>query len=204
MKDLSQRFQRIKREFFPRWDKNNQWRIRQDKRYKRPGYAECQAERKTIKVNLYKLDNLNRNISEDDVDQLIIHEICHAVVNQYHGPNFYKRIKEVRLHAESIGRRSLAELILKDEDRSRNRLIGKNLHASICEQIYDWTSQTTTEGKDISYGDMMRIVAEDFFFNLKEFQQLRGYKVGTFRKMYEQGRRIGLLDRTQPPKRRKE
>lgn len=200
MKDLSQRFQRIKKEFFQSWDKKNQWRIRQDKRYKRPGYAECQAERKTIKVNLHNLDNLHRKISEDDVDQLIIHEICHAVVNRYHGPNFLKQLKEARLHAESIGRRSLAELLLRDEDSCRNGLIGRTLHASICEQIYDWTSQTTTEGKAIPYGEMMRVVAEDFSFNMKEFQQLRGYKVGTFKKMYEQGRRIGLLNRTQPPK----
>ena len=199
MKGLSQRFQRIKREFFPRWDKKNEWRIRQDSRFKRPGYAECQVERKTIKINLHNLDNIHRNISENDVDVLIIHEICHAIVNGYHGPRFCNRLKEARLHAESIGRKSLAELLLKEEDRQRNGLKGVILHRHICEQIYDWTSQAISEGNEISYGDMMKAVAEDIFFKIKEFRQLPGYKDGTFRKMYEDGRRIGLLNRTQPP-----
>jgi hypothetical protein len=123
MKGLSQRFQMIKREFFPGWDKKNQWRIRQDKKFKRPGHAECRAELKTIRVNLHNLDNLHRNISEDDVDALIIHEICHAVVNSYHGRKFCNRLKEARQHAESIGRRDLAELLSKNEDEQRNSAI---------------------------------------------------------------------------------
>ena len=76
MNALEKRFEQIRKDFFPRWDKGNVWQIKLDTSL--PGHGRCDKKEKTIVIQRVTDDN-------DKMDSLLIHEIAHAVTTDGHG-----------------------------------------------------------------------------------------------------------------------
>jgi hypothetical protein len=102
---IRQDFMRIKQQFFPQWDRQNQWRVRTTS--KRNVQAYCDTRRRLIEIVLQVVDS-------DKLDRLLIHEICHAVGSAGHGKQWQARMERAAQKAEALGRHHLAQL-LRDE-----------------------------------------------------------------------------------------
>lgn len=66
---IRQHFLGINRLFFPRWDRQNIWRI--STRSRRKVHGRCDPERRVIEIVVQHSD-------PDEQDKLLIHEICHV------------------------------------------------------------------------------------------------------------------------------
>ncbi len=98
-------FLEIKRLFFPRWDRDNHWRV--SKRSKRRLHGHCDTERRVIEIVIQYSD-------PDKRDKLLIHEICHAVADMGHGRKWQARMEKAAQRADQLGRHRLAELLREE------------------------------------------------------------------------------------------
>jgi len=98
-------FQNIRNDFFPRWDKDNIWRLNFDPYL--PAIARCMNKEKVIIFQSIREPN-------EEFDQLLIHEIAHAVTNDRHGKKWQNRFLNAAKKAESLGRKSLAKSIREE------------------------------------------------------------------------------------------
>jgi hypothetical protein len=103
-------FKQIKREFFPNWDRMNQWKIRRGSRSKWKSGGQqffthesgfCDREKKTIFVS----DSMDNEL-------VIIHEICHAVASGGHGVVWQERFRKAATRAAALGKAELSSQIL--------------------------------------------------------------------------------------------
>src|SRR5580700_6595928 len=103
--NLRRRFREIKQQFFPRWDRNNLWRV--STRSRRRVHGRCDPERRVIEI-------VARHSDPDEMDRLMIHEICHAVADMGHGKVWQDRIENAAKTADDLGRHRLAELLREE------------------------------------------------------------------------------------------
>jgi hypothetical protein len=101
---LRQHFLEIKSLFFPRWDRDNLWRISTKSR--RNVHGHCDRERRVIAIVIQHSD-------PDERDSLLIHEICHAAANGSHGKVWQRRMEKAAKRADELGRNVLAKLLRK-------------------------------------------------------------------------------------------
>lgn len=92
---IHQRFQQLKEQFFPRWDRQNQWRI--STRSKRRVHGHCDVDRRVIEIVIHHSD-------PDERDRLLIHEICHAVARGSHGKEWQGRMEKAAKQADELAR----------------------------------------------------------------------------------------------------
>ena len=76
----------VRKTFFPRWDKNNQWVIAVNENILE-SCGVCNNDTKTIYLKYVQEDR-------DKLYLLLIHEICHAIVGPGHNKNFYLRMRK--------------------------------------------------------------------------------------------------------------
>ncbi len=102
---VRQDFDRIKRLFFPRWDRAGLWRVTTNSRRRLHGF--CDQAQKRIEI-------VTSHDDADKHDALIIHETCHAVTGGGHGNDWQARMEKAAVRATELKRRKVAR-ILRDE-----------------------------------------------------------------------------------------
>lgn len=102
---LKQHFREIKCQFFPRWDRNERWRISPTSRRRVQGH--CDRERHMIEIVVQHID-------PDKRDGLLIHEICHAVANGSHSKAWQRRMETAARRADDLGRDGLAQSLRQE------------------------------------------------------------------------------------------
>ena len=101
---LSQAFQVVREQFFPKWDRAKRWRVRQVD-YLDESQGKCCRDRKEIQILNFP-DGEERNL-------LLIHEIAHAF-DLGHEERWQARIKSALDTAEQLGRTELAGLLREE------------------------------------------------------------------------------------------
>lgn len=125
---LHEAFKYIKRVFFPRWDYNKQWVVKEEPCLFVMGV--CNSKTKIIYLKHFYANN-------PDSICLLIHEICHAVTNKNHAKKWVTRMQKAAATSQRIGNKKLEENILKeiawysepeDECLTTSDLVYKNLY----------------------------------------------------------------------------
>ncbi len=92
----------IRTTFFPGWDKGRRWQVVQVDDLD-GAQGRCERKIKTISV----LGGIER----DNLLALLIHEIAHAVSNDFHGKRWLQRMEKAASRAEQQGPPTLAALL---------------------------------------------------------------------------------------------
>lgn len=111
LKKLQRRFDYISKTFFPRWD-NSDWKVEIKPNNDFDG--RCEMWRKVIVINRWKED-------QNEMDCLLIHEICHYVSCDGHWEKFCRKMRRIADRAEKMGRNRLGLLIRISGDRWQYR-----------------------------------------------------------------------------------
>ena len=143
---LRQRFLAVKRYFFPRWDREDRWRV--STRSKRRVDGHCDAERRVIEIAAL-LDD------PDELDRLLVHEICHAVAGASHGKTWRRRMERAARRAEEIGRPRLARSIEKEVTDYRDA-------ARPLEAAYDDVRDMLIDDPGLTFAQVKRLVADEY------------------------------------------
>jgi len=145
---LQKQFELVKKEFFPRWDRKQRWKLElvhsKDTRLMLPGVfllAWCDRESKTILFRARKISHslffdLRWGISyygnecpfEQMVHCILIHEICHARTPDTglgHGSTFQRHMDEAAWRAGELGYKKMKEL-LRAETLIAARILAPN------------------------------------------------------------------------------
>ena len=92
----------IRTTFFPGWDKGRRWQVVQVDDLD-GAQGRCERKIKTISVL--------GGIKQDDLLALLIHEIAHAVRNDFHGKRWLQRMEDAANHADQQGLPTIAALL---------------------------------------------------------------------------------------------
>lgn len=103
-KRLKNSFEFIRKDFFPRWDKKKNWIVR---KVKLSCSGRCNRSKKTIEV--WHIPSIQNSLYF-----LLIHEICHAVSTDRHGPRWKARMVLASERAKRKGNNQLSKMILND------------------------------------------------------------------------------------------
>jgi hypothetical protein len=154
----------VRRDYFPRWDRAGEWRLTLGT----PGRCQgrCDDERRRVRIGARHDDPAER-------DALLIHEICHAVADPGHAGKWLRRMRRAAEHAEALGNRRLAEVLLAEVRDYENA--PRETVAYGYQQLADWTA----ERPDLPYTAVRNAVAADL-----------GMTVAEFEKRYRRARRV--------------
>lgn len=152
---MKRHFHEIKRHFFPRWDRQNVWRVRTTSTRKCQGY--CDRKRKVIEVVAWHSD-------PDDRDHLLIHEICHAVTKGYHGRQWQRRMEKAAETADELGRTRLSKLIREEVVRRREQ--GEGIRLTY-ELVKEWVQSVP----DVTLPQLEKALAEENGVTVSELRQ---------------------------------
>lgn len=152
---MKRHFHEIKRLFFPRWDRQNEWKLRMTSARKCQGH--CDRERKVIEI-------VARHIDPDDQDHLLIHEICHAVTKGFHGREWQCRMEMAAERADELGRTRLSKLIREEVVRRREQ--GEGIRLTY-ELVKEWVQSVP----DVTLPQLEKALAEENGVNVSELRQ---------------------------------
>ena len=144
--NLAHHFLEIKKLYFPRWDREELWRI--STRSKRNVQGHCDPVRRVIEI-VIQHDDL------DERDQLLIHEICHAVAGGGHGKTWQSRMEKAAHKADEIGRPRLGDLLR--EEIVNYRTMGVGIEEAY-QSIRDWVAHEP----DITLMQVKRSMANQY------------------------------------------
>ena len=107
-KKIGMYFEQIKKDIFPEWDKQDEWRVtnlKHDSKHINSDYlGRCDSIGKIIYLNL--------DPEDWKIEMLMIHEICHAQKDcKSHGDQWKKKMHEAAYRCESIENFRLADQI---------------------------------------------------------------------------------------------
>jgi hypothetical protein len=111
---LQEEFLAVRKEFFPRWDRKQEWKVKLNYNCKISGYiANCNRESKTIFLSvgdspppfMSKPGNYRKLV----IRCLLVHEICHDLTPAGHGKRFQQRMSATAKRAEELGNVEMAE-----------------------------------------------------------------------------------------------
>lgn len=152
---MKQHFHEIKRLFFPRWDRQNEWKLRTTSARKCQGH--CDRERKVIEI-------VARHSDPDDQDHLLIHEICHAVTRGFHGRAWQRRMEKAAERADELGRTRLASLLREEVVRRREQGEGIRLTYQL---VREWVHSVP----DVTLPQLENALAEESGVTVPELHQ---------------------------------
>jgi len=156
-KELQDGFQFIRKSFFPKWDKKNEWKARLNP--DEPGRGACNDATKTI--------NIRRILPDKNVFYtLLVHEICHAVTHSSHLASRWKnRMAKASDRAIELGLTELGHSIEADVESYRKAIIVT--HRYVYAEIRDFVSQFP----DLSYEDVIGIIAKSIAVDPDELEK---------------------------------
>jgi len=149
---LHHHFQVVKRLFFPRWDRADLWRV--STRSKRKVHGRCDTERRVIEIVMQHTD-------PDEMDRLLIHEICHAVAAGGHRTVWQRRMEAAAKRADQLGRSRLAELL-------RQEIVNYQQAAEGIEEAYQTIQDWVAHEPDITLPQVKRSLADHYGLLLSE------------------------------------
>lgn len=170
--NIRKRFLEIKRLFFPRWDRHNLWRI--TTRSRRKVHGRCDSERRVIEIVIQHAD-------PDKRDNLLIHEICHAVAKGGHGKVWQRRMEKAARRADELGRDVLAKLL-------RQEIVNYQEFAEGREEAYQTIEDWMNDEPDLTLAQVKRSIANLHGLLVSEV----GTKLRRFEKVYWAAKREAL------------
>ncbi len=153
---LKKTFYAIRKQYFPRWDKNNLWSVIIKGRGINQGY--CDLDNKRIEINLH--------LANEDLEFILIHEICHAIASCYHGNNWSRRMLQAAEKAERYNNHDLALLIRKDVScyKGEPPIRARDIYQRLEDIVMDCPKE--------SYKNILKyLMSEHGFNNVKGFQK---------------------------------
>ncbi len=134
MEILVSLFNELRSCFFPRWDIKREWKIEVRDRTEAPGGGYCDRENKTISVSPPWSE-----ADDDDLCCLLIHEMSHAVTNDYHGKKWEVCFLTAADKALGIGQIELADKIRSEVKTYREspRTIAHYVYCTIHDAVSD-------------------------------------------------------------------
>lgn len=172
MNRLKRSFEFVRKIFFARWDKGQKWTIKMVSGLRYRG--ECNNRSKSILIRP-SFGN------EDELHQLLIHEICHAVTASRHGKRWQDRMLKTSKRADEIGRKKLAERIRQD--------VGNHFLFSprfICEEIED----AVIDGPNISFGKLINSIARENGMYRNEFESIFRRNMKQFERVFRETKKF--------------
>jgi len=102
-----------------------------------------------------------RPTDADEMDMLLIHEICHAVSTGGHGKVWLARLEKAAQKAEKVGRSRLAELLREEITRYQNPTVGSgDAYRSIVDWVWENPGLTLEQVKKWLARDYGLLVSE--------------------------------------------
>jgi hypothetical protein len=145
-------YQKIRRDYFPRWDLKGEWRFHVQKNL--PSLGKADPERKAIRV---------RPETYFSPAYLLVHEIAHAVTNGSHAVLWRRRMDQAAVRAAKLGEKDLADVIRHEQENYRTSPL-IDCHW-IYGQIEDWTAEQP--GK--TFKEIMEAICWDYGMTQREF-----------------------------------
>jgi len=110
MNELEREYQNIRKLFFPRWDREDLWKVS----------SKLPEDRKSC-VGLMGYCNTDNKIIHVMTDSegyslTLVHEICHAVTTQSHDKKWCRRMMKATAVANQLGNHQLAVMIKEEVD----------------------------------------------------------------------------------------
>ncbi|MGA2465534.1 MAG: hypothetical protein ABSH06_14405 [Thermodesulfobacteriota bacterium] len=144
---LKSSFESVRENFFPKWDKAKKWRAK--KVWHLPVMGICCNRLKEIQVRTV-FEN------EDELDRLLIHEICHAVTPGNHPKRWNERMLKASKRADELGRHGLVSLLSKDIEAYKNSFPVK------AKDVYGRIEDVVVEIPNITLNGLIRGIAKEF------------------------------------------
>lgn len=167
MKKLEATFREVCRVYFPRWRDSGNWRIVEGMDAPECGaQGKCDEANKIIYINCPPSFTIGDTVQ--DWEQVIIHEVCHALTSGSHGPPWLRRIGKAASDAERKGFSDLAERLDQEaEDYRKEPVVGRSyIYAEVEEKALEADQEPTFE-------EMVLYLCREFGLNRKE---LANYK----------------------------
>jgi len=190
--DVLELFDRIKKQYFPHWDKNNLWHIEINKL---TISGLCRSPTKTIHIAIHI-------VNDERLTLVIIHEICHAVTYSSHGEKWQKRFLSAASRADMLGDHKLASKIREEVsvygDKISNLGIIKSITATSLQSIIrDLVLFDDADVEKESVESVIGHAASQWGLNFEELmilfpRSLNSFKA-TFEKAMKEKARDGLL-----------
>ena len=144
-RQLEREFDAVRRNFFPRWDRNRDWKPRMV-RDPYGASGRCRPDTKTIEVSpSTPLEG------DNGLTMLLIHEIAHAVTPHGHGRSWQRRMEKAAQRAEALGRPDLAEQLRAE--------FGEGLRVHSAPMIYSEITDTIRENDRMEFEELISYLA---------------------------------------------
>jgi len=182
MRTLQEEFEFIRKTFFPRWDRKKEWRVIlvQDVNGTQ---GECLKSTKTIHI-------LKELRSIEELQALLIHEICHAVGNWGHARKWQDRMLRSARQAADSGLGALADILRRNVQRY------KESHRETAEMVYTEIGDYVLDSPECEFDTIIDYMRRVRGVSREEF--LKRYRKS--RDVYESNRRwcidSRLMDQT--------
>lgn len=109
---LQRAFRAVRKDFFPRWDRERRWRARASGLA--AGLFSTTAGTCDRRTQLIRVAKEAADKGDDELNAILIHEICHAIIPGGHGRRFLDRMLKAAAKADALGKHRLAELLRDD------------------------------------------------------------------------------------------
>lgn len=161
---LEAEFDRIRKDFFPRWDPKRKWKVIagfQEGVFHLDILCSCDRQNKTIWIAPTVVEE-GRYLDGFPLSLILIHEVCHAVSNQSHGEKFLAALRRRKDMAEKLGRREEYEAISM-------HLRGFELRVfSISNSVYEMARETAKKKPPPKYIELLALLNKSFSMTTKE------------------------------------
>ena len=129
-------FIRAREQFFPEWDLEREWQIVAGRRKRSKGETGyCSSKEKRIYIDPHGV----KDMPEDGLLALIIHEICHDVATAHHTERWVKKMEAAARTAETP---SQTELACKIRASAYAEIpVGKPWREKWCKYLYNMIHQ---------------------------------------------------------------
>lgn len=172
MTRLQRHWQAVLATFFPTWKAGKQWRCTPQTRRTAHGY--CNLERRVVEMGLVSSD-------DDELDKLLIHEICHATASVGHVKKWQNRMSHAAAKARKLGRHRLAQL-LDEEVRNYQE------SALTMDHAYQQVEDALTDNPDLTLAQIKQWLAKEYGLLIREVDK----SFRRLRKVYDHARKDAL------------
>ena len=171
-------FEDICRQYFPRWRTAHLWEVREEPRGQ---WVDAQGgTRYTTEAGW--CDRAHRVIWTSRRDNVtLIHEICHAVRDDYHGKRFQTRLRQAAQQAEKLGDTALAAALCKEGEAYAS---GWALQPTATD-MYERITDVVRDVPALSFEALVDYLAQDRGFTPPELMQ----RYRRLRPVYDQAKR---------------
>jgi hypothetical protein len=169
---LQQHWRGILATFFPTWEAERKWRCTTQTRRTNHGY--CDMDRRIIEIG-------NVSADDDNLDALLIHEICHATASVGHAKKWQHRMSRAAAKARKVGRNTLANLL--DE-----QVKGYQDSSFTMAHIYQEVEDALLANPSLTFAQIKRWLAMDYGLLVGEVEK----SFRRIRRVYADARSNGL------------